>query len=130
MKNIISAVLLVLLALPFSGYSGIVINVAHGGQNGYQDVSITTDDAGNKIINCAQPGYSSCPYLTAPEPKSQMYQHESEEYRALIQIAAASIKNGLLSGRMVSANGTCLCEWIVADKNDLSTFQIKISDLK
>jgi hypothetical protein len=130
MKNISIALLFVLFALPFSGYSGVVINIAHGGPNGYQDVTITTDDGGNEIINCAQPGYSSCPYLSAAQSKTRSARGESEEYRSLIQIAAASINNGLLSGKMVSANSKCVCEWIVADRNDLTTFQIRINDLK
>lgn len=128
MKNTF-VILLTLLTYSFSGFCGVVINVAHGGANGYQDISITTDDAGNKIINCAQPGYSVCPYLTSEASKYEKNLKEYADYSALVQIAAASIKHGIVSGKFISANGTYSCEW-VADPKDLSTFQIKVSDLK
>lgn len=129
MKNYSLTFLLAFLSLPFSAFCGATINLSQGGPNGYQDMTITIDDAGNKVIHGSQPGYSICPYLSSEVPKQEKNPKEYQEYSALVQIAVASIKQGIASGKMISANSAYACEW-TADPKDISTFQIKVSDLK
>lgn len=117
-----------LFAAPTFVFSNADIRASQGGPNGYDHLCMVINDDGTKVIDCSGHGYSKCQFIQPliPTQYDRENPEEYKEYTNLAQIASASIKAGVLSGKIVSTTGAYSCEWRVADKSDLSTFEIKL----